>query len=111
MSTFPLYTTLISNLPERDITLLEKKKLLQMIETLDEEGHELIFALIKSYQHDHGNDLGLPYKAQIQKDSVIAFNLMDLPPQLRRLLFKFAGMHSKKLEEDQQKQSSSSVAS
>lgn len=100
MPQFPLYSTLITNLPKKDLTVLEKKEFIESIPVLDQEAHELIYALIKSYYLEHNGDLGLPYHCQIQKDG-ITFSLLDLPIELRRMLYKFIAVHNKKLQEDQ----------
>ncbi len=107
MSQFPLYNTLMSNLLEKDLTVIQKKDLVKKIELMDTDGHELIYALIKCYYIDNnkGNCLALPYNAVLSKDKM-QFNITDFPEKLRQLLYKFANLHKKKLEEDEEKISS-----
>lgn len=103
MSQFPLYTTLMSNLPEKDLTILQKSDLIKKITSMDSDAHELVYALIKSYyiEHNGGDSLSIPYKGQLSKDKV-DFDLLEMPNKLRQLLFKFVTVHKKKLIEDEQ---------
>lgn len=102
MSDFPLYTSIKNNLPKKDLTQAEKNDFIKKVQELEQEAHELIYALIKSYYLDNEKDsLSIPYKGQINKDR-IEFNLLDFPPQLRQLLYKFVKMHKKKLREDKE---------
>ena len=101
MSQFPLYISLISNLPEKDLTILQKKDLINKISNMDSETHELIFALIKCFYIENTNDnVLIPYKGIISKDN-IDFDLMEMPNKLRQLLYKFIKKNSKKLIEDE----------
>ncbi len=99
---FPLYTTLIANLPNKDLTVLQKVDLVKKISTLDANAHELIYALIKSYyvEHSKGESISIPYNAALSKDK-IDFDLLEMPEKLRQLLYKFVTIHKKKLDEDE----------
>jgi hypothetical protein len=99
---FPLYTTLLKNLPDKDLTLIQKNELIQKIED-NQDTHELVYALIKCFYIDNynGNYFSLPYKASLNKERV-SFDLIDLPNKLRQLLFKFFSLHTKKLLEDEE---------
>jgi len=102
MSQFPLYTTLIAGLPEKDLTIMQKKDLVKKISTMDLDAHELVYALIKCYyiEHNHGDTLSIPYKGLLSKDK-IEFDLAEMPNKLRQLLHKFINVHKKKLIEDE----------
>lgn len=100
MPQFPLYELLMMNLPEKDLTVIERKKLLETIPRLEQDAHDLLYALIKCFYLEHVGDLAFPYEGQMQKDR-IAFDLKKFPVKLRRLLYSFIVAHSKKLEEDQ----------
>ena len=104
---FPLYNTLKTNVPKKDLTVSQKKSLVARIKDLDQEGYDLIFALIKCHytENKHGENLSLPYSAELEKDN-ISFDLNKLPNELKQILFKFVDIHSKKLEEDKEFQSS-----
>lgn len=102
MSQFPLYTTLSSNLPKKDLTILQKNELIKKIASMTTEDHELIYMLIKSYyiNNDSGDSLSIPYNAQLSKDK-IDFDLLEFPVGLKQLLFKFVTVHKNKLIEDE----------
>src|SRR5271156_2337055 len=102
MSQFPLYSTLIKNLPEKDLTICQKKELVKKINSMDTETHELIYVLTKSFniENDKSN-LVIPYKGIITKDK-IEFDLSEMPNKLRQLLYKFVILHNKKLKEDEE---------
>jgi hypothetical protein len=101
-SNFPLYTTLNNNLPTKDLTILQKNDFIRKIPSLDFKAHELIYALIKCYflENDNGEAFSIPYKGKLAKDR-IEFNLLDFPPGLKQLLYRFVILHQKKLIEDQ----------
>jgi hypothetical protein len=103
MSQFPLYTTLLGNLPEKDLTVLQKKDLLKKIALMDTDAHELVYALAKCFymENNKGDPLSIPYKGQLSKDK-IEFDLLEMPNKLRQLLYKFVNVHKKKLIEDEQ---------
>jgi hypothetical protein len=102
MSDFPLYTSIKNNLPKKDLTQAEKNDFIKKIKELEQDAHELIYVLIKSYYLDTEKDsFSIPYKGQINKDK-IQFNLLDFPHTLRQLLYKFVKMHNKKLREDKE---------
>jgi hypothetical protein len=121
---FPLYNTLSKNLSQRDLTKAQKSELISQISQTDKDGHELLYALIKSYYNDHDtldrqkdgkdtkdkvneavspctNNNILPYSGEIGKDKM-SFNLENFPKPLRQLLYKFLNLHQKKLKEDKQ---------
>jgi hypothetical protein len=102
MSQFPLYTTLMANLPDKDLTVLQKSDLIKKISSIDSEAHELVYALIKSFymENNGGDSLSIPYKGQLCKDK-IDFDLLEMPNKLRQLLYKFITLHKKKLVEDE----------
>ena len=110
MSQFPLYNTLISNIPEKDLTVIQKNTFAKKIASLDTETHELIYALIKCYfiEENKGDDFCVPYNGTLSKDK-IEYSLLDFPVKLRQLLFKFVNIHSKKLIKSQRKESSKNI--
>ena len=100
---FPLYTTLLSNLPQKDLTVVQKSGLVKKIANLDTEAHDLVFALIKCYflEHNTTDTFAIPYNGLLAKDR-IDFDLLNFPIELRQLLYKFVTIHTKKLDEDKQ---------
>lgn len=103
MSHFPLYTALLAGLSKKDLTVPQKNDFIKKVATLNTEGHELIYALIKCYgnEHDNSDGFSLPYKGGFNKDKIV-FDLLQLPNELRQLLYKFINSHCRKMEEDQQ---------
>lgn len=100
---FPLYSTLITNLPKRELTLVQKNEFINTITTLDTDTNELIVALIKCYylDKDKGDVLRIPYKGEYTKETeTVSFNLSDFPQELKQLLYKFIKMHNKRIIED-----------
>jgi len=98
---FPLYTTLNAHIPTKDLTIAQKHDFIRKVASMDSEAHDLIFALIKCYflEHNSTDTFSIPYNGQLAKDR-IDFNLMELPNQLRQLLYRFVTIHGKKLAED-----------
>lgn len=47
----------------------------------------------------YGIKASFPYDSKLNKNKV-EFNLVNMPKELRQLLYKFACLHSKKMEED-----------
>lgn len=101
MSHFPLYTTLMYNIPKKDLTIVQKNELIKKIVDMNPNEHELIYMLIKSYyvNNDNGDIFSIPYKAQLCKDK-IDFDICEFPLSLRQLIYKFVVLHKKKLIEE-----------
>lgn len=99
---FPLYSTLCLKLPKKDLTISQKSDLINKIENIDNDGAELIFALLNCYyiDKDKGNSMNIPYEGKIVSDK-IEFDLNNLPIPLRHIIYKFVSLHKKKVEEDQ----------
>jgi hypothetical protein len=102
MSDFPLYSSIKTNLPNRDLTVTEKLDFINRIKEYDVETHELVCALIKCYYTDNGGSpMTIPYDGKLVKDR-IDFNLLDFPIKLRQLLYKFIKLHKRKIKEDEE---------
>lgn len=112
MSGFPLYDNLIKDLPKKDLTVKQKTEFVTNINKIDEDGRELVYALIYYYyinnetKHDDTNP---PYKGisteneNQNQNRDITWNLANFPIKLRLLLYNFMSMHIKKLAEDGQR--------
>ncbi len=96
MNIIPVYAIIKKDLTDeeskRDLTSDEKQSLVVDINSMDKTGMELIYALIRSYEHDHNIDNTIPYNGRIQK-SGIRFELENFTILLKRILFKFMEMH------------------
>ena len=91
MSEFPLYESLIFNLPKKDLTLKEKKDFISKVESLDLQGSEEFYAIIREYQirtTENKVDSSLPFKGEHKANDVV-FNLLKFPIQLRQILYRY----------------------
>jgi len=103
MSNFPLYDNLSTDIATIDLTTKEKDEFMKIVKTIDTDGYELIYALIRIYQLENSEDKStfkLPYGGKFLKND-IKFDLNELPNTLKQILYKFVLSHKKKLEEDE----------
>lgn len=112
MSKFPLYDSLTKDIPTNDLTLANKRLFLKRIEKIDQQAHELVYALIRTYQIDKNDDKNinftLPYEGSYV-ESDIHFDLDKLPIHLKNILFKFLSVHVDKMKEDEKIESQTPV--
>ena len=95
---FPLFAS-ISNLINEDVKALSdenKKTVSTRFKSFDKSAHELVYALIKSFDVNSKSSTttALPYGGKKLK-SGIKFDISDMPPRLQHILFRFSEMHSK----------------
>lgn len=108
MSHFPLYDNLLKDSKETNLTATQKKSFIKKMQNIDTSGHELIYALIKTYQIDNkeqNTSFTLPYDGEYV-DNNISFNLDKLPNKLKHILYKFINIHINKMEEEKNKHTS-----
>lgn len=92
----PVYSLIKNSLKDidtKDLTDEEKQSLVQSINSIDQSGAELIYAIIRSYENDKGSDNTIPFNGRIQK-SGIRFELDNLDIMLKRILEKFVQIHN-----------------
>jgi hypothetical protein len=102
MSKFPLYDSLSRDLPKNDLTLPQKRVFIKRIAIIDNNGHDLVYGLIRMYQVEHNEEntsFTLPYNGTFI-DSHINFDLDKFPMDLKHILFKFLGVHIEKMKEE-----------
>lgn len=102
MSKFPLYDSLIKDLPKKDLTMTQKRVFIKRIAKIDKNGHDLVYALIRMYQvenNEKNTSFTLPYNGTFI-DNDINFDLDNLPVDLKQILFKFTGVHIGKMKEE-----------
>jgi hypothetical protein len=102
MSNFPLYDSLITDLDSEEITTKEQDKFIKLIKNFDNDGFEKIYCLIRVYQLENEHDKStfkLPFGGKYIKND-IAFDFNEFPSDLKKILYKFSKIHSKKLKED-----------
>jgi hypothetical protein len=103
MSSFPLYDNLnqqTENVSEM-LSSIDKTMLSENIKKIDNDGHKMIYALIRYFQmkHSQNNGIDLPYSSKKQK-SGYKFDIDCLPQQLQQILFMFSKIHLNKMKED-----------
>ena len=102
MSSFPIYDTLSENISQKDLTVKQKEEFMEKIKSLDQQGYELVYALIRTFQMENNDDkttFKLPYKGKILKNE-IKFDLEKLPNKLKQMLYKFVNIHIRSMEEN-----------
>lgn len=107
---FPLFDTLnLTDLPTHEMTSTEKDTLVELIESLDDDGKERVFVLIKKFHclQQPENSIRIPFNGkQVKKD--IKFDLSEMPNKLRHMLSKFVEMHHKTMLEEKERIKASS---
>lgn len=107
---FPLYDFLIKDISNKELTKDEKIKLMSIIPTLDQKGHDNIYTLIRVHglkTDMGGNIFETPYDGQ-KIDKIlngkptrdIKFNIDKLPYIVSQLVYKFAIIHTQSMTED-----------
>lgn len=101
---FPLFHALYKEtevLKDQILTYEERLLLMDQIKSLDKDGHEYLYALIRNYQLeiDKGNFDELPYEPKVNK-SGYKFEMKKLPDRLVIILKHFVNLHLKKLVEE-----------
>lgn len=99
MSNFPLYDNIINEVKtEEDLTTKQKDEFIKLVENVDENASELIYALIRVYQLENSenkNTFTLPYNGTFVND-IIKFDLNELPNKLKQILYKFIVLNKTK---------------
>jgi len=96
MTSFPLYSNICNKISTnlKEFTDADKKNLQKMYKKCPEESHELIYALIKSYQIDNDiePDSNTPFYGKVLK-SGIKFDINNFPNKLQNILYEFIKMN------------------
>jgi len=99
MSSFPLYSNICAKISTslKEFTDVDKKNLQKMYKKCPEESHELIYALIKSYQIDNNIEpnSNTPFCGKVLK-SGIKFDINNFPNKLQNILKEFIEMNLNK---------------
>lgn len=102
MSKFPLYDSLSKDIPNVDLTPTQKRAFIKRISTIDKNGHDLVYALVRMYQVENieeNTSFILPYNGTFV-DNDINFDLDKFPVDLKQILFRFIGVHIDKMNEE-----------
>ena len=102
MSNFPLYDSLSVERNNEDLSFKQKDDFIKIVKSIDTKGHELIYALIRTYQLENCEDKStfkLPYGGKYVKTD-IKFDLNDIPNDLKNILYKFVLKHETAIMEE-----------
>ena len=102
MSKFPLYDSLSKDIENKDLSNAQKCDFIKRIPKIDNNGHDLVYALIRIYQVENEEQnliFNLPYNGTFI-DNDIHFDLEKFPYKLKQILFKFLGIHIDKMKEE-----------
>jgi hypothetical protein len=79
---------------EKDLTTSQKLMFIKKLNKIDNDGRDLMYVLIRMYDNaiNKASVLNVPYEGSISKDGLL-FDLEKFPLKLKRLLYKFVGMH------------------
>lgn len=92
----PLYHTLHSKSELSEISTHKKKKIINMIQHMNDDEHEILYMLIRNYQIDHyENILTIPYEGKYDNDNLLVFDLEKLPNRLKHMIYHFCIMNKK----------------
>jgi len=100
---FPFYDSMIKDVKDKDLTIKQKNDFITRIGKMDENGTELVYALIRIYEMHHEENTGtykIPYNGKYIDKNNIQFDFDLLPNKLKQLLYKFVNIHLKKMEEE-----------
>lgn len=88
---FPIYNTIKkNNTLIKDLTSLQKKKLINNISKYDKMGNETIYLLILCYCKDKNMEIvKFPFDSILNENEELIINLEKLPCELRQLLYYF----------------------
>lgn len=95
---FPLYDMLHKQCTDDDLTIGQKKTLIENISKMNVDGHKNIFTIIRIHglKNKNGDVFDIPYDGQKTADSDynIKFNLDKLPNIVKQMIFKFTIIHT-----------------
>jgi hypothetical protein len=100
IQSFPLFNHLFNECNvDKEFNYEEQMELCKKIRDIDDEGCEIIFALIKFFYItiDNGFIDNLPYKPKVNKTG-LKYDLNNLPSKLIHMIDKFVSLHISKLE-------------
>jgi hypothetical protein len=114
MTNFPLYDNLIKDISKKDLTVAQKEELVSKLNSIDDNGRDLVYALIQFYNIENIKERGddeyseeLPYegtRVEVKKQKEnLTWSLSDFPLRLRHILYKFVNMHSQTMKELEQR--------
>ena len=113
MPTFPLYDNLSRNIPKKDLTVAQKEDFVKKVETINQAGQDLIYALVEYYRMEEDKDTDIKTvayngtKEDVSKNNVsLTWSFIDFPLKLRHILYKFMILHTTSMKEEEVRQTS-----
>jgi len=104
-SVFPLFDTIYQQTEPKQtpLTYDEKMQLCSDMKQLDQEGFELVYAIIRNFYlaEENGQYDFIPYSPKIIK-SGMKFDTTFLPPRLLIMIRHFVTLHVQRLDEARQ---------
>ena len=98
----PLYQQLKKEVLSVDLSVEQKEDLVKTIKSLDEEGNEIIYILIRLYELDSKSKCDeLPYESKFSSKE-LKFDIENIPTQLRWIIHKFSKKHVNKMSEERE---------
>lgn len=106
-SNFPLFEIIMQEIKStvlNEYSFEEQEKLAEKIKLLDQQGHEIVLAIIRNYQLqiDHFEFHEVPYEAKTVK-SGYRFFVNKLPTQLLYMINHFVNLHIEKQHEEKER--------
>ena len=103
---FPLFQTLFKQTESQStiISIEERLKLSEQINSLDKTAHEYIYAMIRNYQLEIDKEMfdELPYNVRVQKNGY-KWEMQKLPSRLVVMIKHFVELHLEKINEETQR--------
>lgn len=99
---FPLFDMIYNETEDINHTLskIDKENFCESIKKMDDEGYELLYALIKCYAIKYNKDYSTPPFMAKKCKAGYKFDVDVLPERLLYILIHFVKKHQEKLRED-----------
>jgi len=97
-NSYSLYQTFSHNIPKKDLTLVQKKKLVKKLESLEDNEMQACLRLILEHARLNSDQKivsELPYNGEESEDGFPIFDISELPQELRWVLHKFVNVCDK----------------
>ena len=92
----PLYDNLYKKSNTCDLTVSKKKKLVKLVNDMNDNEHELLYMLVRNYQMEHyDNTLTVPYNGKFDENKLLVFNIDNFPNRLKNMIYHFSVMNKK----------------
>jgi len=97
---FPLFDVIYSETENMEESSINVASFAEKVKHLDDEGYELLYALMKCYAIKYNLDShSPPFQAKKYKNTY-KFDLNVVPPRLLTMLIHFTDKHTQKLHEE-----------